>query len=195
MNKIKYFKNLIVTLFISPYKYIAIIFFRQFKNFYSGYGYFLKTGRPLPFGSICNKPSNIMIGENFSMGRYCKLYAQDNISTISIGDRVSLNDNVMLNADNGGKIIIGNGCMFGPNTVLRASNHKFSLTDKFFCDQGHEAGIIFIGNNVWFGSNVVVLPNVSIGNNVVIGAGSVVTKDIPSCSLAYGIPAKVHKKI
>ena len=180
---------------IYPFKYILIVLYRKIKSLYQGYEYFIKTGRPAPFGCVFNNPANIKIGKNFSMGVCCKIYAQDTLSKISIGDSVSFNDNVMVNADNGGKIIIGNGCIFGPNSVLRASNHIYSSVDKFFRDQGHSPGTIIIGNNVWLGSNVVILPNVSIGDNVVIGAGSVVTKDIPSSFLAFGIPAVAHKKI
>lgn len=54
---------------------------------------------------------------------------------------------------------------------------------------------ITVGDNVWFGGNVVVLPGVTIGNNVVIGAGSVVTKDIPSNVVAVGNPCKVLREI
>ena len=54
---------------------------------------------------------------------------------------------------------------------------------------------IKVGNNVWIGGNVVVLPGVTIGDNVVIGAGSIVTKDIPSNSVAVGNPCKVIKEI
>ena len=52
---------------------------------------------------------------------------------------------------------------------------------------------ITVGNNVWFGGNVVVLPGVTIGDNVTIGAGSVVTRDIPSNVTAFGNPCRVHK--
>ena len=54
---------------------------------------------------------------------------------------------------------------------------------------------IEVGNNVWIGGNVVVLPGVTIGDNVVIGAGSIVTKDIPSNSVAVGNPCKVIKEL
>ena len=54
---------------------------------------------------------------------------------------------------------------------------------------------IIVGNNVWFGGNVVVLPGVTIGDNCVIGAGSVVNKDIPSNVVAVGNPCKVIKEI
>jgi acetyltransferase-like isoleucine patch superfamily enzyme len=54
---------------------------------------------------------------------------------------------------------------------------------------------IKVGNNVWIGGNVVVLPGVTIGTNVTIGAGSVVTKDIPSNTIAYGNPCRVVKEL
>ena len=57
--------------------------------------------------------------------------------------------------------------------------------------QGHVSGDISVGNDVWIGSHVVVLPGVKIGNSVVIGAHSVVTKDIPDNAVAFGSPAKV----
>jgi acetyltransferase-like isoleucine patch superfamily enzyme len=181
--------------FINPIKYVVITFLKIIRSFYRGYGYFLQTGTTLPFGCVYNNPSNIKLGRGFSMGSFCRIYAQDDLSSIVIGDRVAFNDNTMINADNGGRITIGDGSMFGPNTVLRASNHIFSSTNEFFRDQGHNSGIIEIGKNVWLGSNVIVLPNVVIGNNVVVGAGSVVTKNIPSNSVAFGIPAVIHKKI
>jgi acetyltransferase-like isoleucine patch superfamily enzyme len=181
--------------FINPIKYVVITFLKIIRSFYRGYGYFLQTSTTLPFGCVYSNPSNIKLGRGFSMGSFCRIYAQDDLSSIVIGDRVAFNDNTMINADNGGRITIGDGSMFGPNTVLRASNHVFSSTNEFFRDQGHNSGIIKIGKNVWLGSNVIVLPNVTIGNNVVVGAGSVVTKNIPSNSIAFGVPAAVHKKI
>ena len=65
------------------------------------------------------------------------------------------------------------------------SNHNLVLLD---------AGGIKVGNNVWFGGNVCVMPGVTIGDNVVIGAGSVVTKNIPSNTVAAGVPCKVIKE-
>jgi len=138
--------------------------------------------------------NNIIIGSGISVGYGCKIYAQDENSSIIIGNKVSLNDNVMINADHG-KIIIGDGSMIGPNTVLRASNHVFSTTSLFFRDQGHKSGSINIGKNVWLGANVSILPDVRIGENVVIGAGSVVTKDLPDNVVACGVPAKIIREI
>ena len=72
--------------------------------------------------------------------------------------------------------------------------YSWSSIDINLRNQGLEyAKPIKVGNNVWFGGNVVVLPGVTIGDNVTIGAGSVVTKDIPSNTIAYGNPCKVVK--
>ena len=64
-----------------------------------------------------------------------------------------------------------------------------------YCPKCRQESLIKVDNNVWFGGNVTVLPNVTIGDNCVIGAGSVVTKDISANSLAIGNPAKVIKEI
>ena len=108
---------------------------------------------------------------------------------IIIGDNVSLNHNVTIDASNDGVIIIGNDVGIAMNTVVRSSNHDYSNIRK------HIPGTIAIGNNVWIGSNCVILPDVIIGNGSVIGAGSVVTKDIPSNVIAVGNPCKPIKKI
>ena len=78
---------------------------------------------------------------------------------------------------------------FGKNLYIGKNsyaNFNFVVLDE---------GKIEIGDNVWIGGGVTVLPGVTIGNNVVIGAGSIVTKDIPDNSLAYGNPCRVHKTL
>lgn len=90
-------------------------------------------------------------------------------------------------------IYVGDHTMFGPNVVLATANHPLlpELREK-----GWQYNLpVRIGKNCWFGANVVVVPGVTIGDNVVIGAGSVVTKDIPSNVLAAGVPCKVLREI
>ena len=67
--------------------------------------------------------------------------------------------------------------------------------DHFNLQHLGQASEIKIGDDVWLGGNVTILPGVNIGNNVVVGAGAVVTKDIPDNSLALGVPAKVVRKL
>ena len=83
--------------------------------------------------------------------------------------------------------------MIGPNTTITTATHP--ITPKGRRDHLAQGKEIRIGNDVWLGANVTVLPGVTIGNNVVIGAGAVVNKDIPDNSLAVGVPAKVIKEI
>lgn len=88
----------------------------------------------------------------------------------------------------GAKITIGDHCFFGPNCGFYTASHPLDVKAR---NAGYEKALpITIGNNVWFGGNVIVLPGVHIGDNCVIGAGSVVTKDIPANYLALGNPCR-----
>lgn len=91
------------------------------------------------------------------------------------------------------KVKFGDNVMIGPNCGFYTAAHPIDPTDR-------KAGIEFakpitVGNNVWFGGNVCVMPGVSIGDNTVIGAGSVVTKDIPPNVVAVGNPCKPVKNL
>jgi acetyltransferase-like isoleucine patch superfamily enzyme len=114
---------------------------------------------------------------------------------LSIGNNTGLNSNVTLGADLG-SIYIGKNVIIGMNTVMRAANHRFDQSpDVPIRDQGHDRGTIVIHDDVWIGANVTIVPNVTIGSHCVIGAGSVVTKDIPTGTMAVGVPARVLKSI
>ena len=87
----------------------------------------------------------------------------------------------------------GDNVFIAPNCGFYTAGHPINIKER---NEGIEyAKPIKVGNNVWIGGNVIVLPGVTIGDNVTIGAGSVVTKDIPSNVIAYGNPARVMKKI
>lgn len=91
------------------------------------------------------------------------------------------------------KVVIGKNVMFAPNVSIYTAGHPLHPDSR---NSGYEYGIpITIGDNVWMGGNSVVLPGVHIGNNVVIGAGSVVTKDIPDNVVAAGNPCRVIREI
>lgn len=87
----------------------------------------------------------------------------------------------------------GDNVFIGPNCGFYTAGHPLDYETR---NQGLEyAKPIEVGDNVWFGGNVVVMPGVTIEKGCVIGAGSVVTKDIPEGSLAYGNPCRVCRKI
>ncbi|MGO1882802.1 MAG: sugar O-acetyltransferase, partial [Staphylococcus equorum] len=110
---------------------------------------------------------------------------------------VFLGNNVFVNHDcyfmDGGKIFIGDNVFIGPKCGLYTAVHPLQYQQR---NIGLEQALpINIGNNVWLGANVIVLPGVQIGDGAVIGAGSVVAKDIPENVLAVGTPAKPINKI
>lgn len=110
---------------------------------------------------------------------------------IEIGENFYSNHNLVLLDAN--KIIIGDNVFIGPNCGLYTAGHPLDSKQR---REGLEyAKPIKIGNNVWIGGNVVILPGVTIGNNCVIGAGSVVTKDIADSVVAVGNPCRVIKSI
>ena len=111
------------------------------------------------------------------------------------GKNITIGKNVFINAccrfqDQGG-IEIGDGALIGHNTTIATLNHDFNPKTR--------ANItpypVKIGKNVWIGSDCTILPNVKIGDGAIIGAGSVVTKNIPANSIAVGNPARVIKQI
>jgi acetyltransferase-like isoleucine patch superfamily enzyme len=112
---------------------------------------------------------------------------------IVFGKNFSGNQDVIYNSDFGGKLQFGNDCLIGPRCIFRTSNHNFESHEKPIRMQGHISKDISIGNDVWLGANVIVLPGVSIGSHAVVGAGSVVTKDIPEFGVAVGNPARTIK--
>lgn len=91
------------------------------------------------------------------------------------------------------EVRIGNHVMIGPNTLITTVGHPLSA--KARRNYAAFAKPVTIGNDVWIGGNVTILPGVSIGNNVVIGAGAVVSRDIPDNSVAVGVPARVVKTL
>lgn len=110
---------------------------------------------------------------------------------IEVGEDVSFNTNVHINASVGGTIRIGKSCLIGPNSVMRTANHRFDRVDIAIRRQGHESGDIEIGEDCWIGANVVLVGGIHIGAGSVIAAGAVVVDSVPAGALAGGVPAKV----
>jgi acetyltransferase-like isoleucine patch superfamily enzyme len=154
----------------------------------------------LPF-DIRNK-RNIKIGNGFTSGFGCRIEAfpldSKNKICITIGDDVQINDYVHIGAV--GSITIGNNVLMASKIYI--SDHNHGNYDELISD--HPMSIpmdrkaicrpVVIGDNVWLGESVCVLPGVNIGKGCVVGALSVVTKSIPPYSIAVGSPAKVVKE-
>ena len=110
---------------------------------------------------------------------------------VHFGKWVYANYNLTLVDDT--HIYVGDDTMFGPNVTIATARHPI-------CPELREQGLQFnmpvrIGRNCWLGAGVIVLPGVTIGDNVVIGAGSVVTKDLPSNVVAVGNPCRILREV
>lgn len=110
---------------------------------------------------------------------------------IEVGDNFFANHNMIIL--DGAKVIFGDNVFIAPNCGFYTAGHPIDSERR---NEGLEyAYPIIVGNDVWIGAGVHVMPGVTIGDNVVIGAGSVVVKDIPSNSVAVGNPCKVIRAI
>lgn len=115
----------------------------------------------------------------------------DNGKNIHVGDNFLANYNwTVLDV---GEVKIGNNVWIGPNTDIYTVNHPIDGKER----RKHLSKVqpVIIGNDVWIGGKVTICPGVTIGNNVVIGAGSIVVKDIPNNVVVAGNPARVVKKL
>lgn len=110
---------------------------------------------------------------------------------IHMGNSVYANFNFTVVDD--GDVYIGDHVMFGPNVTIATAGHPIEISMREKALQYNLP--VHIGNNVWVGANVVILPGVTVGDNSVIGAGSVVTKDIPANVVAVGNPCRVLREI
>ena len=139
-------------------------------------------------GCVFSAPENIFFGAGVLCGERGFFGASG--GRIDVGDRVSFNTNVHINAEVGGSITIGDFCLIGPNVVIRSADHRFDRLDIPIRDQGHVCKPIVIESDVWLGANVVVVAGVRIGHGAVVAAGAVVTKDVLPMTVVAGVPAK-----
>jgi len=136
-------------------------------------------------------PSNqgIQIGNNFTMGRNSALVCKN--GDITIGDNVNITTNVNLMVSENGKIKVGNNIDIGAFTHFSANSYNFESTEILpSAQEGKVSKGIEIEDLVWIASHVCILDGVTLKKGSIIGAGSVVTKDVPEYYIAMGIPAK-----
>lgn len=133
---------------------------------------FNKIGENVIIHQDCfiSKPDKLTIGNNSYLGPRCELFTS-------------------------GELIIGAGVVLGQDVLIITSNHNYNSPDLYalpFDDRNIESPV-YIDDNCWIAARVTILPGVKIGEGSIIGAGSVVTKDVPSYAIVGGNPAKVIK--
>ncbi len=158
-------------------------------------------------------PGRIFLGDRVFIGRNCDIDVEYPDSEIRIGDDVHIsrdtiilagageiiiNERVSIGARSfiygGGDVEIGSDSLIADHVRIIAGNHKYEDASKLIRLQGAFEKKTTIGRDVWLGSSVAVLGGITIGDGAVVGAGGVVTKDVPSYGIAVGIPAKVIGK-
>ena len=147
----------------------------------------------------CGKKVNIEHGAMFSartsLGDYSGIGVNARINgTCTIGDYVMMGADVTVITHNHSfeRTDIGDHVMMGPEVWIYTRNHKHSDVTVPMRDQGfEEERPVHIGNDVWIGDKVTILPGVNIGDGSIIGAGAVVTHDVPPYAIVGGVPAKI----
>lgn len=125
----------------------------------------------------CGKNVNIEKGAEFGNGE------------ITLGN----NSGIGVNCRVGKGTHIGDNVMMGPDVVILTSNHNYIRVDIPMNEQGYSFHPVYIGDDVWIGTRVIILPGVKIGNGAIVAAGAVVTKDVPDFAIVGGCPARVIK--
>jgi galactoside O-acetyltransferase len=136
--------------------------------------------------------ANISLGNNVTMMRLGAIHAHN--GRLLIGNNVSINTNSCIAPADGGWVEIGDNVLIAQNVVIRAADHRHDEIDRPIIQQGHVGGEIFIEEGVWIGANTVVTRNVRIGAHAIVGAGSVVTRDVAPFTIVGGVPAKLIRR-
>ncbi len=124
----------------------------------------------------CGKNVNVEKGVYFGKG-----------NNITIGSGSGLGVNSVVH----GPLYIGENVMMGPDVIILTQSHKFDKTDIPMNQQGFEIRKVTIEDDVWIGTRVVIMPGIKIGRGVIIGAGAIVTKDVPDYAVIGGVPARI----
>ena len=186
-------------LFVKPFlkKSKGIIFAAKGSKVQFGHKIKVGSGLNLMEYATLNALSyeGVDIGNNFTLGKYaiieCTGVLRDVGNSLKIGNNVGVNHYCFIGVR--GNITIGDNVIFGPRVNVFSENHIFNSLDVPIKNQGVEKKDTIIGNDVWIGASVSIMPGVKIGNGCVIAAGSVVTKDVPDFSVIAGVPAKIIK--
>ncbi len=167
-------------------------------------------------GVFFHNPSHIALGTKVRIESFVRFLNLGLASRICLKDRVIVSQHVEIRVHapegksgqvsigentyigpfsylSGQSIAIGKNCLLGPYVGILANNHVFQDPHRPICEQGHTYEGIKIEDDCWIGAGVKVMDGVNIGHGSVVGAGAVVTKDLPAYSVAVGVPAKIIK--
>lgn len=170
-------------------KYISYFLFNTLGNILPGSN--LKLGK-FKIGLWCGKLRALMAkGFINQCGNCVNIDRNSQITSyLSIDDNSGIGPRSFLQ----GEVHIGKNVMMGPDCIIYTQNHQFSNLDIPMCKQGFDIPFpVYIDDDVWIGGRVIILPGVHVMGGAIIGAGSVVTKDVPKFGIVGGNPARLLK--
>ncbi len=126
----------------------------------------------------------VSCGKKVEIGSRCSLSTD-----LRIGSRSGIGNNCLLQAG----CTLGDDVMMGPDVKIYTKTHNYSAMDRPMHEQGIKSNAVVIGNDVWIGANVIILPGVTVGDHSILGASAVVTKPVPPYSIVGGNPARILK--
>lgn len=138
-------------------------------------------------------PKALCIGSDTRIMPGATLLASGRAESLFIGPSVYINRHTVI--DSRLSLEIGAGTIIGPSSYISDFDHSLDFNSEGWRIDEGEAAPVSIGRNVWVAANVAILKGVSIGDNSVIGAGAVVSKNIPANSVALGVPARVTRRL
>ena len=181
-----------------------------------GYQWLLeRVGKGSVFGTgvVIRSPGRISIGNRVMIDDYVVLDAKGNTSMIKMGDEILVGRNTIISCNEAiirvgnfvsigpfcffaskGLIEIGSNVSIGSGTHLLAGSHSFDDPDLPIIQQARTAKGIIVEENVWIGTGSKILDGVTVGRNSIVGAGAVVSKDVPAWTVVLGNPARVVEK-
>lgn len=159
------------------------------RGFYCLLGKHLPVSRRLRFGQRLRvfwaRQMGCSLGENVNIESGAEFDGR-----LSVGDRSSLG----VRSEAFGPVSIGRDVMMGPECCILTRNHKHDRCDLPMIEQGYEEyKPVNIGDDIWIGRRVVILPGVTVGRGAIVAAGAVVTRDVEPYSIVGGVPAVIIK--
>lgn len=168
-------------------RFVAAVLYFGLARYLPGSSAPLSLGLSRPFRALLCRQMFTRCGKNVNIerGAYFGL-------NIEIGDNSGIGTNARLVTTGG--ITIGRNVMMGPDVMIFTQDHEHCDVLRPMAEQGYHVAHVAIEDDVWIGARVIILAGVRIGRSSVIGAGSVVTRDVPSFSVIAGNPAVVRKR-
>lgn len=162
-----------------------------YRYFYLSWVHF---GRGVTFAGpirCAGVTGTIFVGDRTFLGPNISLAAAEG-GNLALGTDVSINQGTVLSARQ--SVVIGDGTRVGDHCSVRDSDHRLD-PERPLLDSGFVTKPVVIGANVWIGRQVTIMPGVTIGDGAVIGAHSLVTRDVPPRTVAFGTPARIHRTL